>query len=76
MTQSERWLANWQEIMDFMQAHKRRPSKYVPEEKLMHHWWKHQQKLMNADELRPERVDLFRRLLEAGEKYRHVNQWG
>lgn len=76
MTQSERWLANWQEIMDFMEAHKRRPSKYVPEEKLMHHWWKHQQKLMNADELRPERVEMFRRLLEAGEKYRHVNQWG
>ena len=75
MTQSERWLANWQEIMDFMQAHKRRPSKYVPEEKLMHHWWKHQQKLMNADELRPERVDLFRKLLEVGERYKRVNQW-
>ena len=75
MTQSERWLANWQEIMDFMEAHKRRPSKYVPEEKLMHHWWKHQQKLLNADELKPERVELFRKLLEVGEKYKRVNQW-
>ena len=76
MTQSERWLANWQEIMDFMEAHKRRPSKYVPEEKLMHHWWKHQQKLLNAGELLPERVEMFKQLLEAGERYRHVNQWG
>ena len=34
MTQEERWKANWQEVMDFMEVNKRRPSKYVPEEKL------------------------------------------
>ncbi len=26
MTQDERWIAQWQEIIDFMEAEKRRPS--------------------------------------------------
>ena len=30
---------------------------------------------MNAGELKPERVDMFERLLELLEKYRRVNQW-
>ena len=31
MTQDERWLAQWKQIMDFMEKNHRRPSKYVPE---------------------------------------------
>ena len=38
----------------------------IPEEKLMHHWWKHQQKLMNADELMPESVEVLT-LVRVGE---------
>ena len=75
MTQDERWLANWKEVMDFMEANKRRPSKFVDEERGMRNWWKHQQKLVNAGELRPERMEKFRELLERGEKYKHVNQY-
>lgn len=30
----------------------------------MRSWWKHNKKLMNAGELRPERVEMFERLLE------------
>ena len=48
MTQEERWLAQWQEIMGFMEEYHRRPSKFVDEERGMRNWWKHQQKLMNA----------------------------
>lgn len=76
MTQDERWYTQWKEIMDFMDANKRRPSKFVDEERGMRNWWKHQQKLLNAGELRPERMEMFRQLLEMGEKYRRVNQWG
>lgn len=76
MTQDERWYTQWKEVMDFMDANKQRPSKFVDEERGMLNWWKHQQKLMNAWELRPERVEMFKQLLEAGEKYKHVNQWG
>ena len=75
MTQEERWLANWQEVMDFMMANKRRPSKFVDEERGLRNWWKHQQKLVNAGTLKPERMEMFKNLLELGEKYRRVNQY-
>lgn len=35
MTQEERWEANWKAVMDFMEANKRRPSKFVDEERGM-----------------------------------------
>ena len=75
MTQDERWLVQWKAVMDFMTVNKRRPSKFVDEERGMRNWWKHQQKLVNAGELKPERQVLFNQLLELGEKYRRKNQW-
>lgn len=75
MTQDERWLHQWQTLIDFMEANKRRPSKFVDEERGMRNWWKHQQKLMNAGELMEERIPLFEKLLEMGEKYKHINQY-
>ena len=75
MTQEDRWLANWKAVVDFMEANKRRPSKFVDEERGMRNWWKHQQKLVNAGELKPERMEKFNQLLELGEKYRRKNQW-
>ena len=75
MTQDEKWRANWREVMDFMESNKRRPSKFIPEERGMRNWWKHQQKLVNAGELKEDRVELFNKLLEIGEKYKHVNQY-
>lgn len=75
MTQDERWMTNWQEVMDFMEANKRRPSKFVDSERGMRNWWKHQQKLINAGELKSNREELFQKLLEMGEKYKRVNQY-
>ena len=75
MTQSELWLAKWQEAVDFLETNHRKPSKFVLEERNMRSWWKHNKKLMNAGELRPERVEMFKQLLELGEKYKHVNQY-
>ena len=75
MTQDEKWLANWREVMDFMESNKRRPSKFIPEERGMRNWWKHQQKLVNAGELKADRIELFNKLLQIGEKYRHKNQY-
>lgn len=76
MTQDERWLVQLKAVMDFMEANKRRPSKFVDEERGMRNWWRHQQKLLNAGELKPERVELFNKLLELGEKYKRINQYG
>ena len=73
MTQDERWLQ--QTIMDFMEANKRRPSKFVDEERGIRNWWKQQQKLVNAGALKSDRIAKYNELLRLGEKYKHKNQW-
>ena len=75
MAQDERWIANWKEVITFMEVNKQRPSKFVDEERGMRNWWKHQQKLLNAGELKEDRVEMFNELLQLGEKYRHKNQY-
>lgn len=51
------------------------PSKFVDSERGMRNWWKQQQKLLNAGELKPERMEQFNQLLEMGDRYKHVNQY-
>ena len=75
MTQDERWLLQYSAVMDFMEKNHRRPSKFIDEERGMRNWWKQQQKLMNVGELKEERIPLFEKLLENGEKYKRVNQY-
>ena len=53
MTQSELWLAKWQEAVDFLETNHRKPSKFIPEERNLRSWWEHNKKLMNAGELKP-----------------------
>ena len=64
MTQDERWLAQWKEVITFMEVNKRRPSKFVDEERGLRNWWKHQQKLLNVGELKEDRIKLINDLLE------------
>lgn len=61
--------------MDFLEANKRRPSKFVDEERGMRNWWKHQQKLLNAGELKVERVEKFKELVRVMEQYKRKNQY-
>ena len=75
MTQDELWLAKWQEVIEFMETYHRNPSKHRIEEHLMLNWIKHNRKLMNAGEMKEERVKLFRELLNIGERYRRKNQY-
>lgn len=75
MTQEERWMAKWQEVMDFMEDNKRRPSKFVDEERGLRNWVRHQQKLVNKGEMNEERMERFNVLLALAERYRHVNQY-
>ena len=75
MTQDELWLAKWKEVIDFMKTYHRNPSKHRIEEHLMLNWIKHNRKLMNAGEMKEERVKLFRELLNIGERYRRKNQY-
>lgn len=76
MTQDERWLAKYQEVLSFIETNHRNPSKHDPEERGKYcNWMKHNKKLLNAGEMKGERLALFEKLLEIGEKVRRVNQW-
>ena len=75
MDQETRWLIRYNEVKAFIETNKRNPSKYLDEERGLRNWVRHQQKLVNKGELKPERVELFNRLLSLAEANRHVNQW-
>ena len=55
MTQDEKWMIRYDEVVGFIEANHRNPSKHRVEEHLMLNWVKQQRKLMNAGKLKPER---------------------
>lgn len=75
MTQDERWMQNYNEVMTFIESNHRNPSKRRIEEHLMLNWEKANRKKMNAGEMKPERVETFEKLLELMELYKRKNQW-
>ena len=76
MTQDDRWLAKYNEVMDFMETNHRNPSRHRIEENDMLNWLKANRKALNAGRMKEERVEMFKVLLAAREKVRRVNQWG
>ena len=75
MTQDEKWLAKYDEVVGFIKKNHRNPSKYVDEERGLVNWCKHQRKIINAGEMKPERIEMFEKLLELVEKYKRINQY-
>lgn len=75
MTQDEKWLANYHEVVAFIESNKRNPSKYKDAERGLRNWVRHQQKLVNKGELKEERMEKFNVLLALAERYRRKNQW-
>lgn len=75
MTQEERWIKNYNEVVDFIKGNHRNPSKYEPSERGMVNWQKQQRKLINAGALKNDRIELFNKLLELVEKNKHKNQY-
>ena len=76
MTQEERWMVEYNEVIDFIETNHRNPSKHRIEEHDMLNWLKQQRKLHNAGKLKPERVEGLKKLLELIEQYRRKNQYG
>ena len=77
MTQDEKWLANYQEVVAFIQANKRNPSRYDDTERGLYvNWLRHNKKMYNSGEMKEERRAQFEKLLEMTERYRRKNQWG
>lgn len=75
MIQDERWTIRYNEVMTFIEENHRNPSKFIPEERGLRNWVRHQQKLVNKGELKLERVEKFKILLALMEENKHVNQY-
>ena len=75
MTQDERWLARYNEVMDFIESNHRNPSKHRIEEHDMLNWLKANRKTLNAGNMKLERLEMFRRLLSLMEEYKRKNQY-
>ena len=76
MTQDEKWLLKYNEVMAFIEKNKRNPSRYDDNERGLYcNWIKHNKKLMKSGELKPNRVELFEGLLAKMEGCRRVNQY-
>ena len=75
MTQEERWMVRYEEVMAFIESNHRNPSKYRIEEHDMLNWVKANRKALNAGKMKEERVEAFKRLMEMMEQYRRKNQY-
>lgn len=75
MDQETRWLTKYKEVVDFVEANHRNPSRHRIEEHDMLNWVKANRKRMNAGKMKPERVDLFEKLLALADENKHVNQY-
>ena len=75
MTQDERWMVRFNEVIDFIQSNHRNPSRHRIEEHDMLNWLKANRKQMNAGKLKEDRVEKFRKLLEMMEQYKRKNQY-
>ena len=63
MTQDERWLNRYKDVMDFMEKNHRNPSRHRLEEHDLLNWIKSNRKLKNNGELKAERAEMLERLL-------------
>ena len=75
MTQDERWMVRYKEVLAFIESNHRNPSKHRIEEHDMLNWVKANRKALNAGKMRAERVEAFKELLALCEQYKRVNQY-
>ena len=75
MTQDERWMTKYNEVVEFIESNHRNPSRHRIEEHDMLNWLNANRKVLNAGKMKAERVEKFRKLLEITEQYRRKNQY-
>ena len=75
MTQDDKWLLKYQEVMEFIKTNNRNPSQHRIEEHLLLNWCKHQRKLMNAGTMKDDCAEKFKDLMELSEKFKRKNQY-
>ena len=75
MTQEERWLIRYNEVVDYIVSNHRNPSKHRIEEHDMLNWVKANRKVLNAGKMKEERVEAFKKLMALIEENKRVNQY-
>ncbi len=75
MDQKTRWLIRYNEVIAFIETNHRNPSRHRIEEHDMLNWLKANRKALNAGKMKPERLEMFRRLLSLMEEYKRKNQY-
>lgn len=68
-------MSKYNEVIEFIVKNHRNPSRHRIEEHLMLNFVKHNRKLINKGEMKRERVEKFKTLLEKMEECKRVNQW-
>ncbi len=68
-------MAHYQEVTNFIEENHRNPSRHRIEEHDMLNWLKANRKHLNAGSLKPERLELFKKLLCMMEEYKRKNQY-
>lgn len=75
MTQDERWMVKYIEVVTFIETNKRNPSRHRIEEHDHLNWLKTNRKAMNAGRMKEERREMFEKLLGLCEQYKRKNQY-
>ena len=75
MTQEERWMVRYKEVVGFIETNHQNPSKHRIEEHDMLNWLKANRKALNAGKMKANRVEKFKKLLALTEQYRRKNQY-
>ena len=75
MTQDEKWMVKYQEVIGFIEANHRNPSKHRIEEHDMLNWLKANRKVLNAGKMKADRVVLFEKLQALMEGCKRKNQY-
>jgi len=75
MTQNEKWLFRYNEVMDFIETNHRNPSRHRIEEHDMLNWLKANRKVLNAGKMKLERIEPFIKLLALVDENKRLNQY-
>lgn len=75
MTQEELWQAKYNEVKTFIETNHRNPSRHRIEEHDMLNWLKANRKQMNANSMKQDRIEPFKKLLALIEDNKRVNQY-
>lgn len=75
MDHETRWLAKYNEVVEFIESNHRNPSRHRIEEHDMLNWVKANRKRMNAGSLEEPRLGKFKGLLDLSEQYKRKNQY-